>query len=137
MRATENCEALQKVEDSAVEHFAGLGWGESPAVCALLNGWEVRAHARRPSDFICEEGWMLPSGRFCVLGFTHSETHTVEVYTSEWSESPLAHELVHVLDLGTRGRAGHCAWQRRGIKAALLKIQGRPDPSESEPGCSF
>ncbi len=135
LRTFENCAELQAYEDKAVKEFEGLGWGSSEKVCALLSGWTVRMHARRHSDFICEEGWYHDEAQFCVLGYTYTETKTVEVFTSDWQASPLAHEFVHALDHTLHGTVGHCGWQIRGIKKALLKIQGRPDPSKPEPTC--
>lgn len=137
LRSTENCAALQAYETRVLGAFDGLDWGTSSEVCALLAGWRVEAHIRKPSDFICEEGWFLDEGHFCVLGYTHTDRRTVEVFTADWDRSPLGHELVHALDFTSRGKVGHCKWQERGIKKALLEIQGRPDPSKSEEGCKL
>lgn len=135
IRAPGNCETLQALERRAVRVFGDLGWGGPKGVCAALNGWELARHYRRPSDGVAcgPRAWAVAG--FCVRGYTHVNTRTIELPDLEWRDGALTHELVHVLDLAVFDRAGHCAWEARGIKAALLEIQGYPDESDSESTC--
>lgn len=135
MRAPGNCAALQSLEHRAVRFFGDLGWGGPKGVCAALNGWELKRHYRRPSDGVAcgPRAWAI-SG-LCVRGYTHAQARAIELPDLEWREGALAHELVHVLDMAVYDHAGHCSWEARGIKKALLEIQGRPDESDAESTC--
>lgn len=136
LQAPGNCADLQVVEHRVVKVFGALGWGGPQEVCQALEGWTVRRHLMRPSDGVaCGKGaWALSAG-FCVRGYTHVGAREIELPDMDWASSVLPHELVHVLDVTHLGKAGHCGWEARGIKAALLEIQSRPDESEPESTC--
>lgn len=94
------------------------------------------AHHYRVSDAIaCPSGKSWPAAfrpTLCLLGYTHENLHLVEVNKAEWLSSTLSHELVHVVELKARGRAGHCRWDPRGVKAALFRVTGSQDDSDSD-----
>ena len=137
LRSPAGCPALQALEDRAVRAFGRLDWGGPEAVCAALQGWRIRVHPRRESDDIAcsPRAWVLSAG-LCALGYTHVESREVELPDTDFESNVIAHELVHVLDLTIHGHAGHCEWYSRGIKTALLEIQGLEDTSEAESSCA-
>lgn len=143
MRAPSNCEELQQLEDRVLDEFPKFSDGWSRAdVCNALDGWSVAVHTVSETDrMACKQygaSWLLgfyEGKAFCVAGYTHEGAKVVELLDDEWLTNPLAHELVHVVDIATKGDTGHCAWRERGIKDALKRINGVADYSAPEKDC--
>lgn len=136
LQGPSNCVELAGMEARAVEVFGRLDWGGPEQVCRALKGWRITLHQYRPSDRAGCEGkaWVISAG-MCALGYTEDATKEIELPDDQYREGALTHELVHVLDLEIHGRAGHCLWNARGVKAGIEEIQGYPDVSRSERWC--
>lgn len=136
MRAEVECAQLQKLESAWVSAFATVYEEKPSKVCEALNGWRVVRHKVTPSDAIaCRSNrgaWSLRGHGMCVVGFTRDEEKILEVNEAPWARGSLSHEMVHAVDLYFYGRAGHCAWEARGVKDALEKVTGEYDPSEPD-----
>ena len=132
-----NCAQLGQLESealSAFERYVDL-W-ERSKMCNALAGWEVQVHVREAvDDSHCGKGGWLLLPHFCASGYTNSTLRVITVVNADWIHGALAHELVHVLDMAFYGKPGHCAWQARGVKKALLSVTGTPDPSPPESDC--
>lgn len=109
-------------------------WGGRKAVCEALKGWRIELHERDPVDGIrCEPytgelAWWDFGLHACLAGYTHRETHSVEVGNLD-GQGALAHELVHAIDYSQGIPVGHCHWKERGILKALKEITGADDHS--------
>lgn len=136
LQGPSNCVELAGIEARAVEVFGRLDWGGPEQVCRALNGWQIKLHKYRYSDGVGCEGkaWVLYPGA-CALGYTEEATKEIELPDDNWREGALTHELVHALDLSLHGKAGHCLWGARGVKAGIEEIQGYPDESRAERWC--
>jgi hypothetical protein len=103
--------------------------------CHALEGWTVKVHPRDAvKDSKCGPyAWKNADGG-CVLGLTHSNTHTVEVENEGWSFNALSHEIGHVLDeaFGTERGSKHCGWKERGIRRAIQDVIGEPEDITDE-----
>lgn len=136
MRAQGNCAELSALEKDIVHAFSTYADNWTPEqVCGALKGWEVHVHQWTGDDLWCGgDSWSVADS-LCVIGYTHDEYNVVEVMDTNWRGGALAHELVHVVDLATYHRAGHCRWAERGVKRALFEVTKRVDPSKPELSC--
>lgn len=127
-----SCDRLIAFEDEVVNLFAkGVkGWTRQ-SICKKLDGWNVIVHKRSAED-VCPAEWNSwdystanDKKPFCVIGLTHIESLTMEINTSEWRNSSLAHEMVHAID--AEDYRTHCSWRARGIPLVLSYIEGYVD----------
>ncbi len=70
-----------------------------------------------------------------MLGYTHIETRTIDVIGPGLHGEVLGHEMVHVVDYAQLGHAGHCGWKTRGVTAAIYRLTGDHDLSETFEEC--
>lgn len=130
-----DCMALQELETAWVPEMSGPLWLDPEFTCALLKGWDVEVHRYRPSDaLVCKQprAWPTPRYHICIEGYTHEKTKVIELADCRIRTNALAHELVHAVDLGAHGYAGHCDWQKKGIMDALWNVTGHSDGTESD-----
>lgn len=126
-----DCASLESFEARAVATLGdGVdGWSRG-GVCRALRGWDVvLMHVASP----CPTGWFEQG--FCVIGYTRENSKTVAVLGPKFRPLILGHEFVHVVDLTTRGRAGHCHWINRGVVKALERLSGEVDDTEKPDTC--
>lgn len=128
--APSSCESLKVFEADADEAFAGIfGKGNT---CKRLQGWKIKLIAH---DSNCNVGWKHPTG-FCVIGYTHISTRTIDLLDTDWREGPLGHEFVHVMDYAQLGHSGHCRWATDELKVALFRLTWREDKTVPEEECA-
>jgi hypothetical protein len=121
---TNKCEALQVAENKIVAayHKDVALWADAD-LCKGLEGWHLRVHRPTEADSLTcgAHSWTMDLGGgppLCVVGYTHTEEHRVEIETDDFLNSSLAHELGHVFQQ-LLGGAGHCAWKDMGITQAI------------------
>jgi hypothetical protein len=130
-----DCTALAKTEKRVIAAYAkhAKEFGTREDICAAFAGYAVVVHRQDKTDKKkCGAGWLL--GTFCASGYTHYAEHVIEIFDDDFESGALAHELGHVLSQKTAG-GGHCAWQERGIKAAIKEVTGSSDKSPPESTC--
>lgn len=132
MTTTEgDCESLQRFEGLAVAKLGTLPGWDSDRVCASLKGWKIELH---PKDRRCTHGgWLLFEG-FCAAGYTHIDTKTIELASTDWRPSALAHEMCHVMDYKKLGHDGHCLWNER-RRSVLTYLMQHDDYTRPEATC--
>lgn len=134
-----DCDDLERYEREIVKSLGAAQRDWSPEkVCAAVKGYKVVLHERLPKDRICEDhggGWvafftMTPMGIgvFCAKGYTDVEAKTITIEHERWRETPLAHEIVHVVE----NKPGHCRWASLPLRIAVSELMGEPDESVPE-----
>lgn len=137
--APQECTALRVQEGRTLDAFEHqVGWLRG-STCPLLNQWSIVAHTFVERDKLCgvDGAWVL-SGGFCVQGYTHAETRTIELPDFRFQTNAFSHELVHVVQLGSWGDSavGHCWWAELGIKAALREAGAEEDSARVPSDCA-
>ncbi len=124
------CASLRRYEALVLAAFAAhvTRWHPAP-VCRAFNGWEVRVY-RGP--LTPTGGWWRPGIPYAVAGVTLIPEQAVEVATTSWPDSALAHELAHVTDLAFSGTTifgpDHSAWCAPGVARALETVSHLREP---------
>lgn len=130
-----DCDDLKAYEREIVKGLGAAQRDYTPEkVCKALNGYKVVAHERKKLDELCDEagGWVAfftPVGVFCAEGYTDIKTKTIELKSIDWRHTPLAHEIVHVIE----NRPGHCRWGSLPLRIEVSELMGEPDQSRPEP----
>ncbi len=124
-----DCAGLQEMETRTLRAFEQrvTHW-DYARTCEALDGWKIFIHKRTHEDQTeCPEGgfWYQNNDKDCFAGYAHVFTREIELDNGEWQNNAIAHELVHVLQVGLGELIGHCFWKERGILRALKFATGR------------
>lgn len=108
---------------------------QADKTCSGLRLFSLVIHPHDPRrDQDCDsDAWN--EGAFCYYGRISPERETIELSSTNWGHSALAHELAHAAEMANTGNVGHCRWADHSLRMALMDLSTLPDPSHPEPSC--
>lgn len=131
----DDCVTLDEVESRAVLMYDTFSDIDGDRLCAALQGWRVKQWKQGLVDrVVCGPTAWYDEG-FCLEGWTDTSNQTLWVVGTDYWHNALVHEMAHVVAIDQTGRGGHCNWQERGIKAAIMAVTGERDETPAESRC--
>ena len=81
------------------------------------------------------QAWQHSPG-VCVWGYTWGDKKLIEISSTEWDRTALAHEIAHVAGGAITHDTGHCRWGDRRFRSMIEMLEGEPDGNRPEKSCS-